>query len=38
MIRYPFPLRHGVLIYAELPADLTHRDVQRIATWLSDLP
>jgi hypothetical protein len=36
-ISYPFPLRPGNVIMLELPADLSAREAERIATFLKSI-
>jgi len=34
IIRYRFPLRRGLVVKVQLPADLNRRDVERFKRWL----
>ena len=37
IIKYPFPLRDGVLASVELPADLSQREAARLAAFIGSL-
>jgi hypothetical protein len=37
VVTYPFPLREGVLVSLQLPADLTKREAARLATFVDSL-
>jgi len=37
MITYPFPLRDGVLVSLQLPADLTRREAKRLSAFVDSL-
>lgn len=37
VITYPFPLREGVLVSIQLPADVTHREAKRLASFIDSL-
>ncbi len=37
LIEYPFPLRPNVIVTLQLPADMTHREAERLGTYLKSL-
>lgn len=37
LVRYPFPLRPGLLVYLDLPSDLTGADVRKLARYMETL-
>ncbi|MBA2607384.1 MAG: hypothetical protein H0U92_00415 [Actinobacteria bacterium] len=37
MIKYPFPLREGVLAALDLPSDMTKREAKRLCAFIDSL-